>query len=178
MASGFRVAQLGPWSTTRDWNLRATQGGETRLPFRLHVRQTHIDDDSTQGGFNQFAKLPAELQLHIMSFCGAATLFQLMHTSYSTRQQAQKLFWSDPTLRYVIDGQWLFAGGHTRHTNYNLEALAHMRYIEVSFLEFTTNLLLGWDEDEYHTSEYKGAESCLLDDPASPLSLRGRYCAK
>lgn len=153
MASGFRVAQLGPWSTSRDWNLRATQGGETRLPFRFHVRQTHTVDRSTQDEFTKFAQLPVELQVHIMSFCDTATLWRLMRTSYSTREQALKMFWSDPTFRYVINGQRLFAGGHARDANYSLEALAHIRYLEVGFLDFTTNLLFGWDENEYHTSE-------------------------
>lgn len=155
---GVRVAQLGPWSTTRDWNLRATQAGELRLPFRFHVRQGQDNDSLTQGELKKFSLLPAELRIHIVSYCDTATLFQLMHTSHSTRQIAQKMFWSDPTTRYIINGEWLLAGGHVRHTNYDLEALAHLQYIEVSFNEFMTNYMAEWKEKDYGSETPEGEE--------------------
>ncbi|KAH7409998.1 hypothetical protein DE146DRAFT_333147 [Phaeosphaeria sp. MPI-PUGE-AT-0046c] len=158
MASGFRAAQVGPWSTSCDWNLRATQDGETRIPFRYHVRPVQNETYAMKGGFHRFLQLPAELQKHVLALCDSATLFQLMQTSYSTRQEAKKLFWSDPTSRYIVDGQWLQAGGHPRHTNYDLEALAHMHYIEVSFIDYTSNFIKEWREGEYYCYIRKGEE--------------------
>lgn len=164
MARGFRVAQLGPWSISRDWNLRATQDGETYLPFRYHVRSGHDEACSAPNGddFQIFLRLPVELQQHVVLCCNQATLFKLMHTSSFLRKEAKRLFWSDPTSRYAIDGKWLFAGGQACHTNFDVEALTHMQYIEVSFDSDTSYFIFDWREDECFSDTHEGTEMRAL----------------
>lgn len=157
-----RVAQVGPWSTSFDGNLRANHYGETRLPFRHHVRSAHRDTCPRNDGFSKYLQLPVELQRHVLSFCDPASLFQLMHASYSTRQEAQKLFWADPTSRYVIDGEWLLTGGHPRHTNHNLDALIHMQYIEVTFHEWSCGFFQNWRERQSYFDEIQSEEKIAV----------------
>ncbi|KAH7092216.1 hypothetical protein FB567DRAFT_463231 [Paraphoma chrysanthemicola] len=152
----IEIFHVDPWSTSFDWNLRATQLGETRLPFRYHIhnrqKETQISDDE----FHRFLQLPIEIQQYILTFCNAATLFQLMHVSFTMRQEAKKLFWSDPTSRYVVDGQWLLAGGHPRLTNDDLEALTHIQYVEVDFFIYRSSFVEEWTEGGYHCDIHEG----------------------
>lgn len=105
--------------------------GETYVAFRDHVH-TELAHQPNRG-FPQFLQLAMELQLHILSFCDSATLFQLMHASSTTRGEARKLFWSDPNTRYLIKGTWLFSGGFSGHTLNAVDALLCMQHIQVHF---------------------------------------------
>ncbi|KAH7392541.1 hypothetical protein BKA66DRAFT_457724 [Pyrenochaeta sp. MPI-SDFR-AT-0127] len=154
----FTTAHVGPWSTSLNWDLRATRFGEMRLPFRQYVHSGQNERHPSDDEFHRFLQLPTELQQYIVSFCDPATLFQLMHVSFTTRQKAKKLFWSDPTTRYIIDGQWLLAGGHPRHTNDNLEALTHMQYIEVDFSFYGSVFVMEWKEGGYYTDIREGED--------------------
>jgi len=135
----------GPWATLLDWDLHATDDGETHTPFRHHVRPGRKKRHTSKGGFPQFLHLALELQQHIISFCDGATLWQLMCVS-STRDEAKKLFWSDSTARYHIWGWWLLAGGFPGHTYDDLEALGRMQYIEVDFDIVRSILNSGWED--------------------------------
>jgi hypothetical protein len=154
----FRISRVGPFSTSFDWDLRATQFGETRLPFCHHIHSGQKETRSSEDIFHRFLQLPTEIQQYILAFCDPATLFQLMHVSFTMCQEAQKLFWSDPTTRYIIDGQWLLAGGHPRHTNDDLEALAHMQYIEVDFYGYRSSFVEEWRDGGYYTNIHEGEE--------------------
>ncbi|KAJ4362588.1 hypothetical protein N0V83_010682 [Neocucurbitaria cava] len=108
---------------------------------------------------------------YILSFCDPSTLFQLMHVSFTTRQEAKKLFWSDPTTRYIVDGQWLLAGGHPRHTNHDLEALTHMQYIEVDFTFGASVFVTEWEDGRYYTEIREGEDQRA----AFWMALRRRF---
>jgi hypothetical protein len=54
-----------------------------------------------------------------------------MQACSATRYEAQKLFWSDPDVWYLVKGTWLLSGGFAGY-NYNaIDALAYMQQIEV-----------------------------------------------
>ncbi|KAH7068265.1 hypothetical protein BKA63DRAFT_536650 [Paraphoma chrysanthemicola] len=150
------MAHVGSWTTSFDWNLRATDTGEPRLPFRHHIDSGQKETPSTDDEIHRFLKLPTELQQHIMAFCDPATLFWLMHVSFTTREEAQKVFWSDPTTPFVVDGQWLLAGGHPRLTNDDLEALTHIQYVEVDFYSYRSSFVKEWREGGYYTDIHEG----------------------
>ncbi|KAF1957397.1 hypothetical protein CC80DRAFT_491515 [Byssothecium circinans] len=135
-----------PCTNPLDWNLHANNEGETYIPFQDYVRpeQTNQLDVS----FPQFLQLPTELQLRIIRFCNSATLFQLMHVSSATRDEARKLFWSDPGSRYFVHGGWLQAGGSSGHTLHAVEALACMKHVEVEFYCEGPFAHDKWDYDE------------------------------
>ncbi|KAH8701255.1 hypothetical protein GQ44DRAFT_632233 [Phaeosphaeriaceae sp. PMI808] len=154
----FMVIHVGPWSTSPNWDLRATESGDMYLPFRHHIHSGQNERRPSDDEFHKFLQLPTELQQYILSFCDPATLFQLMHVSSTTREEAKKLFWSDPTTRYIIDGQWLFAGGHPRHTNSDLEALTHMQYIEVDFCSYGSVFIEEWREGGYYSNIHEGED--------------------
>jgi hypothetical protein len=100
------------------------------------------------GSFTQFLQLFLELQQHILSFCESATLFQLMRVSSTTREEAKKLFWSEPTTRYYIHGFWLLTGGYTGHTTDDVEALALMQRIEIDFECLPSILFTAWEDGD------------------------------
>lgn len=154
----FTTANVSLWSISLNWDLRATRSSETRLPFRHHIRSGQNETRPPDDEFHGFLQLPTELQQYILSFCDPATLFQLMHVSLTTRQEAKKLFWSDPTTRYIIDGQWLLAGGHPRHTNDDLEAMTHMQYIEVGFSSYGSVFVTEWEEGGYFANIREGED--------------------
>ncbi|KAH7396094.1 hypothetical protein BKA66DRAFT_566603 [Pyrenochaeta sp. MPI-SDFR-AT-0127] len=120
-----------PCTDPLNWNLYASFPGETYVPFQEHVQPEQTCQ--LEAFFPQFLQLPTELQLRILGFCNSATLFQLMHVSSAVRDEARKLFWSDPGSRYVVHGAWLQAGGFSGHTLYAIDALAQMKHIEVNF---------------------------------------------
>jgi hypothetical protein len=139
---------INPWITALGWNLRATDRGDTHLPFCHHVCKGQIEA-RPDTKFLSFPLLPTELQLHIISLCEAPTLFQLMSVSRTTRE-AKKLFWSDPATRYMIDGHWLLAGGHPRYTDGDLEALKCMQHIEVTFDHSLGSIfILEWERGDF-----------------------------
>jgi hypothetical protein len=129
--------------TSLNWNLRATRHGDSRLLFGHYTDPTQ-NHQLPNVIFHKFLHLPCELQQHMMSFCDPATLFQLMQVSFAAREEAKKLFWSVPETRFLIDGQWVLAGGHPRHTDNDLEALTHMQHIEVNFASFGSMFVREW----------------------------------
>lgn len=114
-----------------NWNRFATPGGEICVPFAHYVQRdtTHVTD----AVFLPFLQLPRELQLRVIHFCDKATLFQLMHASSITRNEAEQLFWSNPTAWYYVSGEWLLAGGFTGHTLYAVDFLRHVQRVEIHF---------------------------------------------
>jgi hypothetical protein len=114
-----------------NWNRFATRGGEICVPFAHYVQRntTHV----TNAVFSPFLRLPRELQLRVIYFCNEATLFQLMHASSVTRNEAKRLFWSNPNAWYRVSGEWLVAGGFTGHTHYAADFLRDIQRVEIWF---------------------------------------------
>jgi hypothetical protein len=129
---GAYIVPKGPWTTSLNWKTLATPYRETRSTFHQHVQS---GDDISGSSFPQFIRLPVELQRHTLRFCDGATLFALMHASSTTRDEARKLFWSDPDTRYLVEGGWLLRGGFIGYTHDDVEALACMTHIEVDCSE-------------------------------------------
>lgn len=105
---------------------------EDQTPFPLYVQPDaaytlHISP------FPQFVQLPSEIQFHILTFCSAPTLFQIMRVSSVLRIEAAKLFWADPNTYYFIECSWLLAGGYPGNTNYDLSFFCNVQNIEVEY---------------------------------------------
>jgi hypothetical protein len=114
-----------------NWNRFATRGGEICVPFAHYVQRNtaHV----TGAVFSPFLRLPRELQLRVIHFCDKATLFQLMHASSVTRNEAEQLFWSDSNAWYRVSGEWLIAGGFAGHTHYAVDFLHNVHQVEIYF---------------------------------------------
>jgi hypothetical protein len=95
------ILPKGPWKRALEWDLHAKYYGDTYIPFARHVRSEPRAYLSPS--FTLFPSLPLELKLRILSFCTAATLFQLMQVSSMMREEAAKLFWSNPSVWYTVD---------------------------------------------------------------------------
>ena len=128
----FRAIAEGNWKRSLDFGLHSTHEGELQVPFPRHVRPAH-PTTTLEASFEQYTKLPAELQLQVLQFCDAATLFQLMHTSRSTRAEARKLFFSDPGTWYIMEADWLLRGGYTGHTMHDVDFIACVERLNVDF---------------------------------------------
>ncbi|KAF2278350.1 uncharacterized protein EI97DRAFT_414808 [Westerdykella ornata] len=135
-----------PCTDPLNWNLYADFSGEMYIPFHDYVQPEQTCQVDVP--FPQFLRLPRELQLRILRSCSSATLFQLMHVSSATRDEARKLFWSDPGARYVVDGAWLQAGGFSGHTVDDVAALALMKHVEVDFGTGGPFVRRAWDDGE------------------------------
>ncbi|KAF2009783.1 hypothetical protein BU24DRAFT_468128 [Aaosphaeria arxii CBS 175.79] len=72
-----------------------------------------------------------ELQLRVLDFCSAPTLYQMMHTSMLLRVEAAKRFWSEPDAYYLVEAHWLFRGGHPGYTYYDLSFMAYVQNLEI-----------------------------------------------
>ncbi|XP_014562439.1 hypothetical protein COCVIDRAFT_32903 [Bipolaris victoriae FI3] len=79
----------------------------------------------------RLSTLPAELQFHVLTFCSASTLFQLMRVSSSLRKEAQKLFWAYSDTYFVIKARWLLDGGYAGYTSNDLDFLAKVQNIQI-----------------------------------------------
>ncbi|KAI9661805.1 MAG: hypothetical protein M1821_009044 [Bathelium mastoideum] len=126
-----------PWAKPLNWDLHMTVDGEEVIPFHLHVQHDAIEPTFPFqiSSFPQFNKLPPELQLRVLSFCSACTLFQVMRVSSTLRIEAAKLFWADPNTYYLVESYWLLGGGHPGDTGYDLPFLAHVQNIEVEYCD-------------------------------------------
>jgi len=113
-------------------------------------------------GFRHFPRLPLELQHHIISFCDNATLFQLMRASPATREEAAKLFWSDPSVEYRIRGSWLLSGGYTGLTHAALEAHKYMQYILIELGSANKTLYDDWVDLIRHRTKFSDEEEARL----------------
>jgi hypothetical protein len=138
------VVPNGPWAGPLNWGLYATYYGDTHVPFARHVRLEPMGHPPSN--FLLFQSLPVEVQLHILRFCDSATLFWLMQVCCAIRREASKLFWSDPSVWYIIDGSWLLAGGFAGHAHYDINALGCMRRIVVDFAELQPLHAQVWDD--------------------------------
>ncbi|KAF2826636.1 hypothetical protein CC86DRAFT_322192 [Ophiobolus disseminans] len=125
------IVPRGPWTFPLNWDLYAADYGDTYIPFAQHARLEPADHPNST--FTFFPSLPVELQLHIISFCDSATLFWLMQVCSALRSEASKLFWSDPSVWYTIDGAWILAGGFPGHTHNTVDALRYMQQVIVHF---------------------------------------------
>jgi hypothetical protein len=140
-----------------NWCLRATTLGEICTPFAHYIRPEPTCCPLT--AFPAFARLPTELQIHVLHFCSSATLFQLMRTSTALRHEASKLFWSDPDAWYHVDGSWLLAGGCLGDVYYAADFLRQVQQIEVDF-EDVRNLMASDDMTDTEPAE----EPCSRQD--------------
>lgn len=128
------AARLGPWDKPLNSDLHINWEGEPQIPFALYVQlRSVLETHMACTPFPQFCLLPVELQRHILFFCDAPTLFQLMQSSSSTRHEAKKLFWSNPDTWYCIDGCWLHHGGYAGTTFEDLSSLIDVRRVNICF---------------------------------------------
>jgi hypothetical protein len=125
------VVPRNSWTSPIFWEMEATEYGDLQIPFTQHVCLAPTRPSNSS--FPSFLKLPLELQRHIVSFCDSSTLFQLTQVCLFLRKEALDLFWSDPTVWYIINGHWILAGCHTGHTNYSVDALKHIKQVVVRF---------------------------------------------
>jgi hypothetical protein len=111
-----------------------TLDGEERIPFHSYVQSNVVQPRSSSqtSSFPDFNQLPTELQLRILTFCSAPTLYQIMRTSM-LRIEAAKLFWADPNTYYLIEASWLFGGGHSGYTCYDLSFMACAQNVEIEY---------------------------------------------
>ena len=111
-----------------------TFDGEGRIPFHSYVQSNAVQPRSSSqiSSFPDFSQLPAELQLRILTFCSAPTLYQMMRTSM-LRIEAAKLFCADPNTYYLIEASWLFGGGHSGHTYYDLSFMAYAQNVKIEY---------------------------------------------
>jgi hypothetical protein len=126
-----RAIAEGNWKRPLDFSLHGDFYGELFSPFSSYVRQTGWTKSNESIG--QYANLPTELQLKILQFCDAATLFRLMHTSRNMRVEARKLFFSNPGVWYLVHAKWLLTGGYPAYTKLDLDMLACVEQLNVDF---------------------------------------------
>jgi hypothetical protein len=111
-----------------------TRDGEERIPFHLYVQPNAVESCSSlhTSSSPDFNKLPAELQLRILAFCSAPTLYQIMRTSM-LRNEAAKLFWADLNTYYLVEASWLFGGGYPGYTCYDLSFMSYVQNVEIEY---------------------------------------------
>ncbi|KAF2675687.1 hypothetical protein K458DRAFT_323970 [Lentithecium fluviatile CBS 122367] len=126
------INHTGPWTQPLNQDLHVTLDREACVPFSHYVslKRTPM---SSRLKFPRFQELPAELRLHILAYCDAPTLFQLLHVSSAVRAEAKRLFWSQPDVWYCVEGTWLVAGGWPGLTTTDLPFLASVEQVEVHF---------------------------------------------
>ncbi|KAJ8116573.1 hypothetical protein OPT61_g2022 [Boeremia exigua] len=128
----YRAIPKRLWERPLDMNLRSTSEGELQIPFS-HFVLSAIPTESSSRGFPGFLRLPAELQLRIISFCDNQTLFQLMHTSSYMRSEAKKLFFSKSNTWYCVDADWISRGCFPGDARHDMEFLPMVEQLEVQF---------------------------------------------
>jgi hypothetical protein len=136
--------QKSPWTRPLNWKLHTTIHGEPQIPFSHYIQLEPTQ--SSCPALPRFRTLPAELQLHILSFCDSPTLFQLMQVSSVIRVEAKKLFWSYPDAWYWVEGNWLLAGGFSGCAHHAIDFLAHVEQVEVDFRDMD-DLRRDWDAE-------------------------------
>jgi hypothetical protein len=119
-----------------DWSLCMTRQWEKRTPFYSYVRPDPaiLSVPGQAPLFPGFRKLPAELQLRVLSHCSARTLFQIMRVSSMLRIEAAKLFWANPDAWFDADVQWLYQyGGYPGHTFWDVTFMNHVQQVELQY---------------------------------------------
>ncbi|KAF2185367.1 hypothetical protein K469DRAFT_708149 [Zopfia rhizophila CBS 207.26] len=124
-----------PWTKELNWGLHMTMEGEERIPFHSYVQPGTASTcfPGQISSMPQFSTLPVELQLRILSFCSARTLFQVMRVSSALRIEASKLFWANPDAYFLVDAHWLLNGGHPGYTGCDLPFLSHVQNVEIEY---------------------------------------------
>jgi hypothetical protein len=140
--------EQAPWTTPFDWELEAASNLQTHLSFAEYV--AHKSLLPADSNFEQFPKLPKELQQRVFYFCEIPTLFQLMQVSFAIRTEAEKYFWSDPGAWFYIDATFLLAGGSPGHTLYDVDFLAQVKHLEVGFSDMS-QLTNNWETERTPT---------------------------
>lgn len=112
-----------------------TIDGEERIPFHSYVQcgTASARSPSQNSSIPQFSRLPVELQLRIISFCSASTLFQVMQVSSALRNEASKLFWAKTDAYFLIDAFWLMEGSHPGYNSLDLSFLPHVQNVEIDW---------------------------------------------
>jgi hypothetical protein len=128
----LRLIAADNWTQSHDVTLPASDKGELRVPFSRHIHQSNPPTPNRT--FPQYPRLPAELQLRVLSHCDKPTLFQLMHTSQSMQIESEKLFFSDPDILYRIGEGCLDGGGDTGSILlHDTKFLARVERIKIDF---------------------------------------------
>ena len=116
------------------WNLHTNPLNEICIPFSQFVKPRQSQNASSATcTFPQFGRLPAEMQLHILDFCDAPTLFQLMHVSAALCMEAKKLFWAQPDAWYNVDSNWVEKGCYPGAMPHAMDIMAHVEQVELNF---------------------------------------------
>lgn len=93
------------------------------VPFESFVKPLppHLQTKAARDAlFPRFARLPVELQLHIVRHCDAPTLWRLMRTTSSLRREATIRFWNHADVWYEVDRRWFESrkGGYRHISDY------------------------------------------------------------
>ena len=126
----LRALPKGLHTRPLDFNLHSTHDGEPHIPFSRYVQLEPMPSSCMT--FPQFCNLSAELQLRVLYFCNSPTLFQLMQTSYTTRAEAKKLFWTYPDSWYRVNGLWLLAGGYPGEDHHDVDFMTYVERLDVN----------------------------------------------
>lgn len=151
----LETLSLPPWKQEQDWNLHLVCTGEKQIPFSSYVRPTTgtAANDLVVGGctsFCSFSTLPAELQLYILSFCSASTLFQLMHASPTLRAEASKHFWANPNAYFHVSAYWLLEGGYPGYQCCDAALLQNVQNIEIEYPPYMNGRIWERHDEEIH----------------------------
>lgn len=119
------------WTNPLRLKLHTTCYGEFYIPFANHVQQAPTG--SSLCPVPPQHQLPKELMLRILFFCDSATLYRFMQVSSMYREEAKKLFWSDPTILYHVSGCWLLSGAFSGHSQYAADFFAHVERLDIEF---------------------------------------------
>lgn len=97
--------------TNMSLNVDYTQDYQPKeyVPFKYFVRPTQLPSSEASRSFTCFLDLPAELQLYVYDSCDASTLFNLMHTSSSARNEVSKRFWAHSDTLYCCRNDSYFS---------------------------------------------------------------------
>jgi hypothetical protein len=111
-----------------------TIDGEGRIPFHSYVgyENTPPCTSSQAALLSRFSQLSTELQLRVLDLCSAPTLWQMMHTPM-LRIEAAKRFWAEPDTYYLVEAHWLFGGGHSGYTCYDLSFMSYVQNVEIEY---------------------------------------------
>jgi hypothetical protein len=128
----YRAISKRLWERPLDMSLRSTSEGELQIPLS-HFVLPAIPTESSSRGFPRVLRLPAELQLRIISFCDNQTLFHLMHTSSYMRSEAKKLFFSNSNTWYCVNADWISRGCFPGDARHDMEFLSMVEQLKVQF---------------------------------------------
>ncbi|KAI8932007.1 hypothetical protein NX059_010903 [Plenodomus lindquistii] len=119
-----------------DWDFQITAEWERRIPFCSHVFLQTPEVSLQESGslFPRFSELPSELQIQILSFCDASTLFQAMQTSPIVRAEASKLFWANQDAYFVVPASWLLEGSYPGFAWWDSSFQDCVQNVEIEFL--------------------------------------------